>query len=259
MTINTPTNHVNDYTLGRGALYFARDDDDGYRFLGNVPAFNVNVQTQKLEHYSSVSGVGQKDLDIPTQINRSSTITLEDISHDNLALYFLGDNVTLSQTSLSAQTYSLIAKGGRMYQIGETDNNPTGYRKITLTSLKKDTTALVLNTDYSVDLERGIVTLADTSSVFTDGDTLVATFDVAASSREQTVSGQKTIRGKVKFLSSNPQGSDKDYYMPSVIISPNGDFALIAENSVLSTPLTVDIQIKPPLAAVYVDGAVLDS
>ena len=48
------------YTLGRGAVYFNKKTDAGYlgeRDLGNVVDFNMSVDVESLEHFTSRSGL----------------------------------------------------------------------------------------------------------------------------------------------------------------------------------------------------------
>ena len=53
------------YTLGKGILYFDRYNPDtgtysGWRDLGNAPSFSFTVNIEKLEHFSSRGGLRVK-------------------------------------------------------------------------------------------------------------------------------------------------------------------------------------------------------
>ncbi|MBB5985932.1 hypothetical protein [Sphingobium lignivorans] len=248
--------HNDNLTLGRGQLWFKKDGMSGFRFLGNAPAFNINVTSEKLPHYRSTRGIREKDRDIVVQTNRTSTLQLEDISEENLALYLLGSTSEIAQTSATAQseTFTDVNLGG-LYQVGATTANPTGIRKLSNFVLKKGATTLVLNTDYEVDLDRGTFEVLATSSTVDEGDDLTAEFDRAAIKRKQTVSGSNSAAGEIKFVAFPAEGEPRDFLMPSATISPNGEFALIAENTLQSIPLTVEIQTKGNLSAIYCDGA----
>lgn len=246
--------HTDNYTLGRGEIWFRRDGETDYRFLGNAPTFNLNVATTKLEHMSSRAGVGEKDMSITTGVNRTAALTLEDISHQNLALAFLGSTATLSQSSLTSQTYTKVIRKGGMIQVGETTTNPTGHRKLTSVVVKKGTDVLVLGTDYALDAERGLVEVLETGTTLADGDTIIVEYSASASSRKQTIAGATKINGAIKYIANNPQGDNVDYFLPQVVINPNGDVALITENALQNIQLQVDVLKRGTQAAVYADG-----
>lgn len=247
------------YVLGRGEIWLKKTGDSGYRFLGNAPAFNLNVTSEKLEHFRSTRGVREKDRTIILQTNRTATITAEDISIDNLALFFLGSTADITQTSLTAQTETFNdIKVGQGYQIGVTAQRPTGHRKLTTPVVKKGSTPLVALTDYTIDADRGWIELLVGGSL-ADGDDITVEFGVAASTRKQVISGSDSVTGEMKFISYPAEGSPIDYYLPSVELSPNGEYALISENALQTLPLTVDVQTKGNLAAVYADGVAMVS
>lgn len=254
------TSPTQNYTLGRGELHFAKfkpgtQIPDGFRFIGNVPTFNVQVTREKLEHFRSTKGVNEKDLTITTKTNRTANITAEDISPDNLAIFLLGSAQILSEGLLTAQSETFVGTHlGRSYQVGLSDALPTGHRKLTTPVLKKGVTVLVLGTDYTIDTDRGCFTVLPTSTTVVDNDDLTLTFGTAASSRTQVISGSTQVEGALRYISYPVHGDPIDFMMPYVEISPNGDFAVIAENALQSIPLTIDIQTKGVQAAVYADG-----
>ena len=50
--------------LGKGKLYFKKNTEDGFIELGNAPSFSITSTTEKLEHFSSQSGIKTKDKSI---------------------------------------------------------------------------------------------------------------------------------------------------------------------------------------------------
>ena len=81
------------YSLGKGIVKFDRFDADGLptglRDMGNAPAFNLNVEIETLEHYSSRESTKVLDKEV-TMIKRlKGTFTLDEKDRENLRLYFL--------------------------------------------------------------------------------------------------------------------------------------------------------------------------
>ncbi len=81
---------------------------------------------------------------------------------------------------------------------------------------------LELGVDYTVDEELGIFTYLEEQTAST-----TITFDVAASTREVTISTDIQIEGEMKFVAMNPDGPRRDIIIPRVRLAPNGDFQLV--------------------------------
>lgn len=242
------------YVLGRGEIWFKKDGDTAFRFLGNAPTFNINITSEKLEHFRSTKGIREKDRTITLQTNRTANIVAEDINLDNLSMFFLGETANVTQALLTAQTETFNAvKLGYGYQVGVTTVRPLGLRRLTTPVLKKGITVLVAGRDYTIDATRGFLQILE-GGTLVEGDDVTLEFGVAANTRKQVVSGTDSVTGAMMFIASNAEGGNIDYHMPAVEISPNGEYSLISENALQTLPLTVDIQTTGNLAAVYLDG-----
>lgn len=119
---------TNDYTLGRGKLYF--DSGDGERYIGNTPAVNVAFAYTNLEHYSSDSGIQVLDDAIEVRRDRSGSFTTDNISIDNVAVMFGSTAQTVAQSSSSGEAEVKTVKKGRFYQLGTDNVSPQGVRDL---------------------------------------------------------------------------------------------------------------------------------
>jgi hypothetical protein len=172
------------YTLGKGIVYFNRKDLDtglylGERDLGNAPAFSFNVAIEKLEHFSSRGGLKAKDKTIISQITPSCAFSLDEITADNLALLTLGDIETVTQTASSVVDEVVTANFGKRVALAK--------RSIGLTTLSHGTvtggpftTAMTLTGGTSTATGRvvvvgsGFVKVAVTSGVFGAAETITS-------------------------------------------------------------------------------------
>ncbi|EGG78663.1 hypothetical protein SXCC_00645 [Gluconacetobacter sp. SXCC-1] len=254
---------TDNYTMGRGEAWFAPFSDPvaktlteggGFRFLGNVPSFNLSIAADTYQHYKSTRGIREKDLTVTLQANRTATITAEDISADNIALFFMGTTATVSQSASTgnSETFGSVVPGNK-YQVGISATNPTGLRGLLNPVLKAGTTTLVAGTDYVIDPVRGTFDVLIGGAVPSTGSSVTLTYDLSATSRVQSISGASTVSGALKFVSYNAVGDNVDYFMPYVTISPNGSFALIAD-TLQALPLTIGVQVLGNQAALYADG-----
>jgi hypothetical protein len=252
--------NLGNQTLGRGKIYVSTFKSGthtpaGFRYIGNTPSFSVNVNQQKLDHFSSDAGVRVKDKSVVLQVDITGNLVLDDINLDNLGLFFFGSKSIVTQTSATSQTETFTNTAqGYVYQLGITTNNPTGVRSISNVSVTVGGSAKTLGSDYTFDATRGYIQIVEGGTI-AEGATISVTYDRAAKSREQFISGTTQIEGALRFESFNPQGQQNDFYMPYVRLGPNGDFNLKADEW-QQLPLTAEILADTAYSkqAIYLDG-----
>lgn len=259
----------NNYTLGRGEIYFARRDPitkllGGERYLGNTPEFNLTFESENLEHFSSDRGIREKDRSVILQITRSGSLITDNVNPQNVALFFFGttEALTVAQTSVTGEAINNV-EVGMFYQLGATVANPSGARKViypgaagtTFAMTKSGGGALVAGTDFLLEADLGRIEILPDGTIV-DGDDLLVNFTVAASNRTRIISGSSPVEGALRFIAYNPTGENIDYYLPSVALSPNGDYALKSDEW-QQIPFNVEV-LKPDNGeALYADSRAL--
>ena len=68
------------YLLGRGKIFLKKEGEDGYIHLGNAPDFSIGIESDKLEHFSSLEGLRVKDLELVREI--ASTFPCQSLNSD---------------------------------------------------------------------------------------------------------------------------------------------------------------------------------
>ncbi len=223
-------------TIGRGRLYFKPLGDNAYRPLGNTPAFNIAVNTESLQHFDSRSGVRVQDRDVQVQVTYAASFTADHIQSENVAIFLQGDNTVVNVAGATDEEVTFEeVKLGHLYELPS--KNVTGVTMLV------GATPLVEGTDYTVDEKNGTITFLPDAEDVADGDDVDVTFDIVAHSYERTASGAKVVEGSLRFIADNPEGEDKNFLFPSVKLTPNGDFSVLAEewqnlpfNVLVSTP-----------------------
>lgn len=257
------------YTVGRGEVHFAQFQPGtqipgGYRYLGNTPEFSLTLESTKLDHFGSDRGIREKDASVTIEVARSGSIVADEIMIENLAMFFFGNSERITQagaTIVAEQINGVIP--GRSYQLGQTDANPVGAKKVafpgtgpTLFTVKDDTTptatTFTANTDYVIDADRGWLTIVEGGAIQA-GDNLRVDYTTLAALYDRVISGAEPVSGALKFLTFNPVGKQFDYYLPYVSISPNGDFNLKGEEW-QQIPFSMEILRKGSMEAVYLNG-----
>lgn len=255
---------TNNYTLGRGKVFFARLKDDGtpdgFFYIGNTPEVSLNIESQELDHYSSDEGIREKDDSVPLEVNRTGSLVTDNIDPKNVALFFFGSDSTVTQGSVVAAEEIIEGiKVGHSYKLGSTANNPAGYFGITQAGFavvgdpEGGEDAMVVDVDYEIDFDTGIITILEGTTVVADGDDIGVTYAVSASTRSRVISGSSPVEGAMMYRSYNPKGDDFVFYMPYVKITPNGDYALKGDDW-QQIPLSLEILKPSGQEAIYRDG-----
>lgn len=124
---------IKNYTLGRGKVNFSRflpqtQIPEGFLYIGNTPEFNLTIESEDLPHFSSDEGIREKDDGVTLEVTRTGSMITDNISPENVALFFFGVSSTVVTVSSGATTYPQTnVIPGRSYRIGATAANPTGF------------------------------------------------------------------------------------------------------------------------------------
>lgn len=251
--------------LGAGHIYFDEAVDGqltGERYLAETPGFSLTVSSESLEDFSSDGPTAEKHLDVATRVSRDAALTLKDMSSENFAMFIMGD-VSKKTTTSGAVTAAAVNDGngvlkGRWYQLGVSPTMPTGVRKISLVAIKSNggsPTTYVKDTDYELDVDLGRIYIIPGGSI-ADGTVITSDFTRSAAEWEQVTSndlGPKS--GALRFVASNTSGANKDLYLPSIVLKPDGEFAFKSRDTVQQMGFAVAINSPGDgRASVYLNG-----
>lgn len=242
--------HKNDYVFGRGKIFIdvfgPAGEKVGERFLGNCPGFTLTVATEIFEHFSSTSGLRKKDLSVVTSVNFNAAITCDDVSTDNLALFVGGSAATINQSATPVADEPHTVRAGLEYQIGATDANPMGVRKVSAATIGSEDggTTYVAGTDYVIDLDKARFSPLAGGSI-ADGDVVNVSYTPTAGTIKRVTSGAAgSLTGAVRYIADNAVGENRDCYIASAALSASGDLPFITENELAQFELAVGVNEK---------------
>jgi hypothetical protein len=144
-------------------------------WLGNSPNFSLSMTVNKVEHRESYSGQNLVDVSYITEKTASLAATLEEFSAFNLGLCLNGTTTKVAADTAKSVTYTEL-QAGSTYLFGGDIN----VKNVVLED--SASTALVLDTDYTLDAGRGSFTMltaqagGGTAEYDTDGYDLTALF-----------------------------------------------------------------------------------
>lgn len=229
--MEAPGNQV----LGSGRILFDRFADgtktptERFRYLGNSTAFSLNQSQETLDHFDADNGIRQKDLSVQLSSDMGGTITLDDISAENLAMWFLGEVATATTTQQTGQTktFNDIVRG-EMLVLGLTGTGaaPAGFGNVTAVTVTSGGDTITAPGNWEADLDAGIVTIFPDAVDIADGDDVVIGYTQNAVSRSYVISRNQSIYGRLLFHSKNAVGKRRDGLFPYVKLSPDGDYNL---------------------------------
>lgn len=231
---------LKNYTLGAGKLFFNRLDaaglPTGEYYIGNTTSLTGSTDEEREEHYSADEAERAKDASVVTRSDNTVAFTTDDIQPENLAMLWKGSVEQLAVIAAMGEVETLEVNRGRWYQLGEGPTAPTGARLITLTSVTDDEAIPVAlpggngGANYLVDLELGRIFIREDAPDVADGDSIIVTYDVGASSRTVIISKGEKITGSLRYIADNTAGENRDDFWPLVDLSPDGDFEFKADS-----------------------------
>lgn len=224
------------YVVGRGKLYFdqflagTKTPSGSERYLGNSPELALSQSEEKLDHFNSDGGIRVKDASISLQTDMSGSFTLDDISSENLALWFRGEYQVNALAAVTNATTTVDAvKKGQYIQLGRTDSNHVGNRNVSgvaMTNVTQANAVVTMSGNYEIDAVTGRIYVLEDAPDIDEDDELEIEFDAAVGTEDIVIGSGETIEGRLVFIADNAAGDNRDYIWPYVQISPDGDFSL---------------------------------
>jgi hypothetical protein len=226
------------YVVGAGKLFFnqflpgTKTLSGGSRYLGNSPELSLSQDEDKLDHYNSDGGVKVKDASVTLQNDSSGSFSLDDISPENLALWFRGavESNVIAGGAVAAYVVSDAVLGSTI-QLGLSDTDHIGARNVSAVTVKNMVgggagVVVAAAGNYELDAVTGRVTILEDAPGIDDGDPLSIAYTAAAGTEEIVIAAGTQIEGRLEFFAANRAGENRDYIWPYVQIRPDGDFAL---------------------------------
>ena len=242
-----------DIVVGSGRLFFQPKGHDSEVYFGDTPGFQIGVQTDKLDVYSSDTPVAEKIKSVVRNVVRTASINCQNVSLHNLAIWILGDETALSQTATKVTDEEATVKKGEWYQLG----GGIGVKDVSAVSVQgspdkaNDYKALTEGEDYKLDAKLGrILMLKD---VLKHNEPIKITYTPKAEKYPQVQSSDdKTIEGALRFVADNTTGTNRDLWAPHVTIEPEGQIELKSRDNPVQMAFNVEFIKETGEEALYI-------
>jgi hypothetical protein len=193
------SSNIQRYYAGQGKIFLAPRNASGvagdYRWIGDVSTFEISIAQKFIDDYESWSGMRAPTIHIPTQVDVNVALTVKSVSKENLTAFLYGSSSTSTGASVTAEAHTSYAIGGVVAL-----KNP----KVSAVSVHKGVTALVADTDYTLNATMGSITILTSTGV---GD---LTVDYTFASNQFAVEGlTQTIKNyALRFEGINLDNND---------------------------------------------------
>lgn len=109
---------TDNYYIGKAIISWKAEGATAYTDLGNVPECEFSFNINKLDHFSSRTGVKSKDKSVIIEKAATVRLVLEEVTAENLALALGGTVTTNSDGSKSFGMMALNAQEGSLKIVG---------------------------------------------------------------------------------------------------------------------------------------------
>lgn len=226
----------NNYVVGKGRVLFNRFLDgtktpSGERYLGNTPEFTLSQSEETLDHFDADGGLRVKDASVTLSQDTSGAITCDNISAENLALWWLGDvgTVTVAAAPALTEVFAHVRRGTYL-QLGATGAMPQGAGNVTTVVVKIGAVVVAALNNWEVDLNAARVYVLLGAPGIPDGSIVTVEYAQLAFTGEQIIAKGRSLYGSMRFIATNPVGTKRDGFFPYVKIAPDGDYSLKGED-----------------------------
>lgn len=110
---------TNNYAIGKGKLYIADfSTSPNWKPMGNCPSIEIEPQVERLEHFSSMSGLKNRDKYPVVQAKYTVNFDADEICAENLTVFLQG--------SLSGSGLYGLQNTDKEYSLKFVSDNPIG-------------------------------------------------------------------------------------------------------------------------------------
>ena len=221
------------YTVGKGRGYFDRKDKadhyEGERKLGNIAFMSATVDMDKRNHYNNKGSFRFVDKSAVVAVTPKISVTLDEISVENLALLFLAEVREIEQAASGEETMSIErakVRPGFVIDLGKrfldadsfTVSDSSGF---TYTS----------GTDYQLDARSGKMQVCK-GGALTGTEDLIISYKLKAQKYKELDNFQRsTIEGRFTYVSDNAAGKNFIIEFWHVSFTLSGNAVLLTDRT----------------------------
>ena len=291
--VNLINEHKPIIQLGAGALFIDRYTDNSdtrgaEMYIGDTVAASVSATVERTTVYSGDGAVASKLVDRVRQIDRSISITVQDATLDNFALFMMADRPKREARASNMENLVTVIRvpehvSDRIYfQLGAGDlgSTPAGRTRFLLAApplvsgsfMHRALTAttgafaafspVIENDDFSLDADTGRIRFTNAGIAKIRGRQVQITLAAGkitrlpAFDRVSVGAEVSQIRVALRYIEdSDPGMQGRNIYIPQATLGPAGEAVLKSRDTPQQFPLQLAIETPDNgLEQLYIDG-----
>ena len=293
MTARSIDRRTDNILIGAGEVYLDLHEGGapaGERYLGDAVGAELEVATEETTVFSGSGPVARELARIARSVTRTVTLTLHDISLENLALFTVSEVRRLNAAD-RVSGEAAILRPGRWHQMGGADR-PAGVLKIATPASKTAATAAVTiattartpvtatqaiaagrfgsgaseteqKGQYIVDYARARIfwlpvdhALYEAKAGVQAGTALAIDYTPDDAARDQVQGAFRQLTGAFRYIEDAAEGQGRNIYAPRCSIQPAGGLTLLDGRS-SEQQIRLAVSMLEPgggRPALYIDG-----
>ena len=293
MTARSIDKRTDNIVIGAGEVYLDLHEGGaatGERYLGDAVGAALEITTEETTVFSGSGPVARELARIARSVTRTATLTLHDISLENLALFTVGEMKRLNAAA-PVSGEPAVLRAGRWHQLGGADR-PAGVLKLetpankvtAIAAVSVSTTAQAPVTatqaiaagrfadgggeteqkgQYVVDYDRARIywlppdhPLYAPKAGVVDGTGVTLDYVPDDAAREQVQGALRQAIGAFRYIEDAAEGQGRNIYAPRCTIQPAGGLTLLDGRST-EQQIGLAISMLEPgggRPALYIDG-----
>ena len=293
MTARSIDRRTDNILIGAGEVYLDLHEGGapaGERYLGDAVGAELEVATEETTVFSGSGPVARELARIARSVTRTVTLTLHDISLENLALFTVSEVRRLNAAD-RVSGEAAILRPGRWHQMGGADR-PAGVLKIATPASKTAATAAVTiattaqtpvtatqaiaagrfgsgaseteqKGQYIVDYARARIfwlpvdhALYEAKAGVQAGTALAIDYTPDDAARDQVQGAFRQLTGAFRYIEDAAEGQGRNIYAPRCSIQPAGGLTLLDGRS-SEQQIRLAVSLLEPgggRPALYIDG-----
>ncbi len=293
MTARNIDRRTDNILIGAGEVYFDLHEEggpSGERYLGDAVGAQLEIATEETTVFSGSGPVAAELARVARSVSRTVTLTLHDISLENLALFTVAEMKRLDAAAPVAGEPAIV-RPGRWYQLGGADR-PAGVLKLATPAGKAAAVAAVTvastaqapvtavqaiaagrfaqgateteqKGQYIVDDERArLFWLPAEHELYAAKDGIEAGTEVqidytpADGARSQVQGALTQVIGAFRYIEDSAGGQGRNIYAPRCAVQPAGPLTLL-DGRASEQQIRLAVSMLEPgggRPALYIDG-----